>query len=85
MASEVVEKVAKAIVGSMDTSYSWQEAVEVARAAIAAMREPTQRMILVPAIIEHGKPWTYYWSDQFDQELASRAKYQAMIDEALKD
>jgi hypothetical protein len=98
-ASEMVERVAKVLrkergcdaPGFPCSFCQWTEdandevgCITLARAAIAAMREPTQRMILVPALIEHGKPWSYYWSDQFDQGLASRAKWQAMIDEALK-
>jgi hypothetical protein len=77
MASEMVEAVAKAIVGRMDTSYSWQEAVEVARAAIAAMREPTEAMEVAAEDVVLSRPAS--------QKHAAATVWQAMIDEALKD
>lgn len=72
MASEMVERVARAIYDEMDLadSLSLPEAERYARAAIAAMRESTEGMIKA-RFNNLGK--------------GGKVEYQAMIDAALQE
>jgi hypothetical protein len=79
--SEMVQRVAKAIRDatvidcgeSGSISMTEEKGIEVARVAIAAMREPAESMI--------GGPWP---SVSHDGECKKLPVWQAMIDEALK-
>lgn len=69
--SEMVERVARAIAEDQDGMEDyWDAYVNAARAAIAAMREPTDKMI--EASLDDA--WTAH----------TRQLYQRMIDAALK-
>lgn len=78
---EKIEQVARAILSKVPTGYGMtaSEAEDYARAAIEAMREPTEAMIPKEGVFL----WRYQDSDA-DQEEA-RAAWQAMIDAALKE
>lgn len=73
--SEMIERVARALAKLADND-NWNEFVPDARAAIEAMREPTDAMMAAvdcageKADWLSGRAWTAAW--------------QAMIDEALK-
>lgn len=70
MSNEMVERVAKAIYDNSGMTYSNQQYYQgLAKAAIAAMREPTEEMV----------------NAYNNQEPLSREAYRAMIDAALKE
>jgi hypothetical protein len=71
MSNEMVERVARAIAlhHDIDGIDSWWKYKAGARAAIAAMREPTNAML---------------WDAYPEQIHTAKAIWQAMIDEALK-
>jgi len=73
--SEMVERVARALSGWLHGSPSWESCFPMARAAIEAMREPTEAMV---------------WAGRADHltvdgEEWSKPIWQAMIDAALED
>jgi len=76
--SEMVERVARALVvlepRQNDPSPSWilERNIRLARAAIAAMREPTETMVF--SAESSGRTWDDV-----------RANWRAMIDEALRE
>lgn len=72
--SEMIERVAMAILGAMDLTDGLDaiSADTYARAAIEAMREPDETML-----------WAHELPDIGPDEI--RALWQAMIDAALKD
>lgn len=65
--TEMVERVARAIAKEIGSSFVHYDHREMARAAIAAMREPTDHMLMASG-----------------PHRTQKAKWQAMIDEALK-
>lgn len=79
--SEMIERVAKAILDKMDLTdgLNITSATTYAKAAIEAMREPTEEMI--NAETEQGK---VHWD--YSCQICGGAKFawQAMIDAALK-
>ncbi len=68
MANEMIEKVAKAIRDSFNSNDV--DCYPIAKAAIAAMREPTEEMIDAGA---------------YDLNMKLQQQWQAMIDAALKE
>lgn len=67
--SEMIERVARAIcTGAGDYSGPWQDFIPEARAAILAMREPTE------AVLDAGPPSPYMdpeiWAKMIDAALA---------------
>lgn len=78
MASEMVERVAKAIIESegvcLEDAKNWEKEMYygMARAAIEAMRQPTQAMHEAAADFHRSR-------------LSTPAEYRHMIDAALKD
>lgn len=81
---ELVERVAAALRNNK-ASLSNPEAEALARAAIAAMREPTEAMItaLLGAESEMGR-FGYGHDSQFADRKQFDEGWRAMIDEALK-
>jgi len=65
----MIERVARAICKTENTVYGWQHYEDCARAAIQAMREPTEAM-RVEGVRHHD---------------TVESIWQAMIDEALED
>jgi hypothetical protein len=79
--SEMVERVAKAILAKVPPGYGMTdvEAREYACAAIAAMREPTEKMIMAAqdapmdsAIEWRGGDPEIYWQAMIDEALAEK-------------
>jgi hypothetical protein len=72
--SEVVERVARAILAKVPPGYGMnaEEAREYARAALEALREPTEEQL--DALLWLNKMW---------REMNSREVYRTMIDAAL--
>lgn len=78
----MIERVAKAICKDIDqTEDDWQFMLTTAKAAIEAMREPTEAM--KHAVNEHGDEIHYSYNCQVYGGVAEG--YKAMIDAALKD
>lgn len=71
----MVERVARALYGAGDNAVGWESVVDEARAAIAAMREPTEAML---AILEDRME---YW----DNDKPISDIYSSMIDAALAE
>lgn len=80
MSNEIIERVAKAIVDSLESGIDWG-CKRTAKAAIEAMREPTEAM--KHAVNEHGEEIHYSYSCQVCGGVAEG--YRAMINAALKD
>ena len=82
--TEMVERVAQAIRESEEWSSFWseEESLVLARAAIEAMRELTERMMDVTgkSITIHGTEFTFCVED-----LVKNGMWQAVIDAALGD
>jgi hypothetical protein len=73
--SNIVERVAKALAKSTDQSEYWTNYVVQARAAIAAMREPTDAMkdaatdledFLDKSQADNGALWPFIWQAMID-------------------
>jgi len=68
--SEITDRVAKAIMDKLPIGFMAEYQQEIARAAIAAMREPTAEMVSAGEL------------SPFD--CSSEVTWKAMVDEALK-
>ena len=81
--SEMVERVARAIHDAMDITDSLDAtaAETYARAAIEAMREPTEDMLVDAGVMEGFNGYV----DEGDEDRPHIEWWQAMIDKALED
>lgn len=87
MPNEMIERVAKAIdvviYGPAESNdETWKQWVEEAKAAIAAMREPTEEMSTVGALTQNGDPQPI---QNYITVGEAKAMYRSMIDAALKE
>lgn len=89
--STMIERVARAIrrkynieIFDRDEEDGWEYSLDQARAAIEAMREPTENMLDYGACYEDPQN-EYKHNPLYDEGDLSRDVYKAMIDAALKE
>lgn len=96
MTETMIERAARAILAKVPSGYGMTaaEAMDYARAAIAAMREPTKMMIVKGGDVlddckdsdwDSGSDGDSYNSYEWIISGSQTTIYQAMIDEALAD
>ena len=86
--SEMIERVARALEADyirtsgvrLDMNPSWAPFRQSARAAIEAMREPTDKMLTAGGSVDAG----HAWSPKKELVASPGSVWTAMIDEALK-
>ena len=76
--NEMIERVARAMAEADVHNTAWKLYVREARAAIEAMREPTEEMFVAAYAVNGGK-----WTDD-EYEPPPKICWSAMIDAALK-
>ena len=81
MSETMVERVARAICRATHPDMPWDRVIEFypqARAAIAAMREPTE------AMLDEAERWTFYCEECKESTIHRDRVWAAMIEAALK-